>query len=306
MPKITTQIKTEKTKAFYGKFIIEPLQKGFGHTIGNALRRTLLSSLAGTAITQVKIAKIPHEFSTIPGVKEDVVELLLNLKKINFKMTVKKPTIITFSAVGPREIKAGDIRCPTGIEVVNKNHYLATLADKKTKLEIEIMVEYDKGYRLPQTGADVGNLPLDSNFSPVEKVSYQVESTRVGRITNLDRLIMDIYTNGITSPKDALQQAAAILVEQFKIVQGEAELEKLPRQEKKEEKPKPSHSKKEVIYLEELNLPTRVLNTLKKTGIETVEEMQKKGEEEIRQIKNIGPKTIKLILEKVSKPRTTD
>lgn len=301
MPKITPLVITQKAKADYGQFVIEPLERGFGHTIGNALRRTLLSSLAGTTITQVKINNVPHEFSTIPGIKEDVAEMILNLKRINFKMTIKKPTIVTLSVVGPAEVKAGTIQCPTGIEVVNKDQHLATLADRKTKLEAEIMVEHNKGYRLPQSGAGVGVIPLDSNFSPVTKVSYRVESTRVGRITNFDRLIIDLYTKGTITPKETLQQAAAILVEQLKVIQGETTLEELPQPEKKEEKPKLSRTKKQVTYLEELNFPTRVINALKKAGIETVEDVKKKNAEEIKQIKNVGPKTFKLIENKVSK-----
>lgn len=300
MPKLETQIKAEKQKKDYGKFIIEPLEPGFGHTLGNSLRRVLLSFLPGAAVTQVKIAGVPHQFSTIPGVTEDTVQLILNLKKINFKMDIKKPTVITLDKTGPGDVLAGDLSCPTGTEVVNKNEHLATLADKKTKLEIEILVKYGRGYQLPEKNLGIGVLPIDSNFSPVTRVNYDVESTRVGKLTNLDKLILEVYTTGAVPPKDALQQAAAILTEQFSKIKGGVEAEKLPEEEKKEEEKKEPEKEKK-IYLEEINLPTRIINILKKAGYETLNDLVGKTEEDFMQIKNIGPKTIALIREKLEK-----
>lgn len=302
MSKLETQITSKTQKKDYGKFIIEPLEVGFGHTLGNALRRVLLSSLTGPAVTQVKITGVSHQFSTIPGVTEDTVQLILNLKKINFKMDIKKPVIITLEAKGPTEVKAKDLSCPTGIEVVNKDEYLATLADKKAKLEMEILIKYGRGYKLPEIGLGVGVLPVDSNFSPVTRVNYKVESTRVGRLTNLDKLILEVYTTGAVSPKDALQQSAAILAEKFLELKGEMEVERLPEEEKETEE-KGELPKEEKVYLEEVNLPTRVVNILKKAGYETLADFKDKDEEDLLQIKSIGPKTIALLMEKLEKAR---
>jgi len=298
VPKLDTNIKAEVQKKDFAKFVIGPLPTGFGHTLGNALRRTLLSSLPGAAVVQLRIAGVPHEFSTIPGVTEDTVQLMLNLKKINFKMEIKKPTVVTLNAKGPGEIKAADLSCPTGVEVVNKNEYLATLADKKTKLEMEILVEYGRGYQLPAANSGVGVLPIDANFSPVTRVNYQVESTRVGRVSNLDNLILEISTTGAITPKDALQQSAAILVEKFSLVASGMEIEHLPEEEKEKEEVK-KQEKVEKAYLEEIGLPTRVVNILKKAGYETLNDLQGKTADDFREVKNIGPKTITLIMEKV-------
>lgn len=301
MPKLETKITAETKRKDYDRFIIEPLEQGFGHTLGNTLRRVLLSFLPGAAVTQVKIAGVSHEFSTIPGVTEDTIQLILNLKKIHFRMDVKKPTIVTFEAKGPGDIKAGDLICPTGVEVANKSEHLATLADKKTKLEMEILVEYGRGYRMPQGGSGVGVLPIDSNFSPVTRVNYQVESARVGRLTNLDKLVLEIFTTGAISPKRALQQAAAILAEKFLEIKADTEVERLPEEVKETAEKKVPPEKEEMVYLEELNLPTRIVNILKKAGYETLQDLQGKTEEDLRQIKNIGPKTIKLVMEKLEK-----
>lgn len=300
MPKLITTIKVKNQKKGYSQFVIEPLENGFGHTLGNALRRILLSFLPGASVVQVKIDGVPHEFSTIPGVTEDTVELILNLKKVHFRMDIKKPTVVILTATGPGDIKAGDLTCPAGIEVVNKDQHLVTLANKKTKLEMEVLVEYGRGYRLPQTGTGVGVLSVDSNFSPVTRVNYKVESTRVGRLTNLDKLVLDIFTTGTISPKEALQQAAAILVERFSLLTGNVEVEKLPEEERVSEvKKKPEEDK--LVYLEEINLPTRIVNIFKKSGYETLQDLQGKDEKELKQIKNVGPKTISLILEKMEK-----
>lgn len=296
MLRFQTTIKIEEEKADYGKFVVEPLNPGFGHTLGNALRRVLLSSLSGAAITQVKISGVAHEFSTLPGVKEDMVELILNLKKINFIMTKKQPVVVSLVQVGHGNISAGDLKCPAGIEVANKDLHLASLTNKKAKLGFEATVKYGRGYHLPESGLPVGVIPLDSNFSPVRKVLYKVELTRVGRVTNLDKLVLEIFTNKAVGPGDALKQAAAILIDQLKVIAGEAQIEEVPVRD--EEKLKVVESK---IYVEELNLPTRILNILKKAKVETVTDVENKGEEGLSKIKNIGPKTIKLILRKVSK-----
>lgn len=297
MPEFKTQIKTQETKKDYSLFSIEPLEPGFGHTLGNSLRRVLLSSLPGAAIVKIKISGVPHEFTAIDGVKEDLIEIIFNLKKINFQMEKKQPQIVSLEVTGPGEILAGDFKTPTGIKVLNRDQLIATLADKKTKLEMELTVEYGRGYHLAgKEEGGVGVVYLDSNFSPVRRVNYRVEKTRVGRITDLDRLIIEIYTDGSITPKTALQQAAAILVQQFEIIRGEVKVEEVVRR-KKEIKKK---EEKTEIYLEELNLPLRVLNTLKKAKLQTVSDVEAIGEEGLKKIKNVGPKTITLVTRRIT------
>lgn len=297
---LQTETKIVEQSEGFAKIAIEPLKQGFGHTLGNALRRVLLSSLTGAAITSVKIIGVSHEFSTIAGMKEDMVEFILNLKKITFKMEQPKPVITTLSVQGPKELTAADLKCPTGLEVVNKDLYLATLADKKSKLECEITVDYGRGYRLPpeEEGA-VGVILLDANFSPVNRVNYKVESTRVGRVTNLDRLIFEIWTNQSVEPLEVLKQVAAILVEEFEKIKGGTPVIRLEEDEKKPASTDSVPAPKVKVYLEELGLSTRTVNSLKKGGVETVEDVKKTGEEGLSKVKNVGPKTIKLVLDKV-------
>lgn len=303
MSELELKITKQEASENYTCFVIEPLDQGFGQTLGNGLRRVLLSQLGGAAITKVKITGAPHQFAVLPGVKEDGVELLLNLKKIHFQMTKKVTTIVVLNVQGPGEVFASQIQCPTGIEVVNKDFEIARLADKKTNLAMEITVEYNKGYRLAESSPGVAVLSLDANFSPVERVNFRVEEARVGRLTNFDRLILEIWTNGSIEPKEGLKQAAAILQEQFgKISQG-TPVEKIenPNLTSSLMEVVPTKSAQEEVYLEELGLPTRTLNTLKKAGIETAKDVLGKSAEELSQIKHIGPKTVELILKKVKK-----
>jgi len=283
---------------------VEPLERGYGHTLGSSLRRVMLGYLWGAAITKLKINDTPHEFSSLKGVHEDVVELVQNLKLINFKMSQKKVHIVTLDVVGEREITAGELKCPTGIEVVNPDHHIATLSDKKSKLKMELTVEYGQGYRLPETQGKkpVGLVLIDANFSPVVLASYKVENTRVGRETELDRLIMDVTTDGSITPQEAIQQAAAILADKFELLAGDEikvyRPEDVPAESVIAENVTKSKPK---TYLEELNLPTRILNTLKKAGYETVEDLKDIDRDQMRRIKNIGPKTVDLLLEEVEK-----
>lgn len=301
MPRFKLSIKAEEKKAGFGRFVIEPLERGFGHTLGNSLRRVLLSSLPGAAATRVKIAGVQHEFSTLPGVTEDVVELILNLKKIYFGVENKKTNIVTLEVAGPAEVKAADIVCPTGIKVINPEQHLATLADKKSLLEMEVTVEYGKGYRLPEKEVPLGVIALDADFSPVKLVSYKVESTRVGRETDLDKLIIEITSNDTIDPKKTLQQAAAILVDHFSIIQEGEELEVVESERKPSEERKAAPPPEAKVYLEEFNLPTRVLNTLKKADLETVKDLQQLGKDGLSNIKNVGPKTVQQIWSRVEK-----
>ena len=284
-------IKPKKETADYGEFIIEPLDQGYGHTLGNALRRVLLTSLPGAAVTQVKIAGIRHRFSTLEGLKEDVVELILNIKQIQLKYEGKKPVKMKLETQGPGEVKAGDIKTPAEVKIVNPELVLGRLADKKSTLKLEMVVESGFGY-LPAKGRKsdtLGVIPVDALFSPVRRVNYNVEATRVGRRTDLDRLILEITTDKTISPGEALKEAAKILAAFFNqiIEPKEGPVE----EEKKEELPR------EVLRLtvEELNLPTRIANALRKGGYETVEDLTVATPADIAKVKNLGEKSTKVI-----------
>ncbi len=276
---------------------LEPLERGFGHTLGNALRRVMLGHLMGASITKVKIDGVNHEFTALAGVHEDVVQLIQNLKQVHFSMTQVKTTIVTLDASGENDVKASDLKCPTGLEVLNKDLHIATLSDKKSHLKIELTVEYGQGYRLPAENEKkpIGVILVDANFSPVILSSFIVENTRVGHNTDLDRLIMDITTNGSITPKEAIQQASVILRDHFELLAGNTTVYTAPKEEITVSAPKSEKG----TYLEELGFPTRVLNTLKKAGYETAEEVKAAGEEGLAHVKNIGPKTVKMVLKKI-------
>jgi DNA-directed RNA polymerase subunit alpha len=292
------KIQTEKETENYGKFIIEPLDPGHGHTIGNALRRVLLSSLPGAAITQVQIGGVRHQFSTLEGLSEDIIEFILNLKKVRLRMSVEKPTKLSLSEKGPKEILAKDINAPAGVEIVNPDLVLAHLANAKAKLSCAMVAEHGEGY-IPseeRPRVEIGLLPIDALFSPVESVNYKVETTRVGRLTNFDRLILEIKTDSTISPSAALKKGAQILVDRFRlfyepsqaVVEAQAEelIEKIPEGVLE-------------ITLEELDIPIRQANALKKRKIITIGDFLKTPREERLQIKNYGPKSDDQIVEKL-------
>jgi len=282
-----TAVKVEKNTPDLGVFVIGPLPEGFGHTLGNTLRRVLLSSLKGAAISQVKFAGVPHQFSTIPGVKEDVVDLTLNLKQVRLKIEGDQPVALTLSQKGPGEVTAGDIEVPAGVEIVNKDLHLATLADKKTKLEAEMVAETGRGYvPCEEREAKIGVIPLDCVFSPVLNVSYKVEPTRVGQVSNFDQLTMEITTDKTIRPLAALIEASQILSQFFERV-SLGDLAKKPT--KKETKTKTTRK----IGLEELEIPLRTLNCLKKAKIASANELAQKSRVEILAIKNVGEKALK-------------
>lgn len=285
------QIKAQKKGKEEGVFVLEPLEEGFGYTLGNALRRVLLTRLPGAAVTKVKIAGVKHQFTTIPGLKEDVVELILNIKKIRISYGGDKPAKLTLEAVGPGEIKAGKVKAPAGVEIANKDLVLGTLADKKSKLRLEMTAEKGLGYSpFEERERDtLGVIPIDAIFSPVVRVNYRVEATRVGRMTNYDKLILEVETDGTISPFQAVKEAAKIIVSYF----GQIVEPKIPKaKEKKEKKVKP-----EVLRLtvEELNLPTRIVNALEKSGYKTVADLVSAKRKEVAGVKNLGEKSIKII-----------
>ncbi|OGD85744.1 DNA-directed RNA polymerase subunit alpha [Candidatus Curtissbacteria bacterium RBG_16_39_7] len=292
------KIQQEKKTEDYGKFIIEPLDPGYGNTIGNTLRRVLLSSLPGAAITQVQIEGVRHQFSTLEGLKEDIIEFILNLKKIRLKMSVEKPAKLSLSVKGPREVLAKDINVPAGVEILNSEQVLAHLASPKAKLSCTMVCEHGEGY-VPseeRPKGEIGLLPIDALFSPIESVNYQVETTRVERLTNFDRLILEIKTDGTIGPSDALKKAAQILVDRFRlfyeprqaVVEAQAEeiIERIPQETLD-------------TTLEELDLPVRQVNALKKKKVVTIGDFLKTPKEERLQIKNYGPKSDEQIVEKL-------
>lgn len=294
------EIQTEKETQDFGKFTIEPLDQGYGHTIGNSLRRVLLTSLSGAAITSVKIAGVRHQFSALSGMSEDIVELILNLKKVRLMLPSDKPTKLTIDVTGPKVIYASDIEVSQGAEIINDDLQLAHLADKKAKLSATLIAENGRGYSLAderKTG-EVGVIPIDANFSPIVNVNYQVESTRVGRLTNYDKLTIEIETDGTFKPSEALRQAAEILVDHFTIIHEP----KTNAKKKKDQSVQKSTQPTEELLktsLEELDLPVRLTNSLKTGQIETVGDFLAKDKKDLMKMKNLGPKSISLVEEKL-------
>ena len=291
------EVQTEKETNDYGKFVIEPLAQGYGHTIGNSLRRVLLSSLEGAAITQVKIAGIRHQFSSMPGMTEDIVEFILNLKNVRLKINGDKQVRLNLEVKGPKEVKAGDIEKVAGVEILNEDLTLAHLADSKAKLSVKLVAENGTGYSLAnerKTG-EIGVMPIDANFSPVLYANYKVEATRVGRVTNYDKLTLEVKTDGSIKPSEALKQSAKILVEYFgTILQPQAGTKK----PKVEENIPPSD---EILKtsLEELDLPVRLTNSLKAGKIETIGDFLNRDKKELLKMKNMGPKSITQVEDKL-------
>lgn len=284
-----------------GKVVVGPLERGFGYTLGNSLRRVLLSSLQGAAITSVKIEGVTHEFSTIKGVVEDVLDILLNLKGIRLRMDVDEANLkLKIKATQDQEIKASDIKVPAGVEIVNPEHHIATLS-KGAILEMTMRAEKGCGYTSAQQNKrpddSVGTLPIDSIFSPVKRVTYRVENTRVGQRTDYDQLVLEVETDGTTSPIEATNLAAQILTEHFKlfIQAGEKTLE-LVFQER--------GGKDASIYktpIEQLDLSVRSYNCLRKNSIETVEQLVKCYEKDLLKIRNFGQKSMEEIKEKLGR-----
>ncbi|MFZ5365665.1 MAG: DNA-directed RNA polymerase subunit alpha [Patescibacteria group bacterium] len=285
------QIKTEKETKNEGVFILEPLEQGYGQTVGNALRRVLLTSLPGAAVTFVKIAGVRHQFTTIPGLKEDVVELILNIKKLRIRYDGDKPVKINLEVTGPGEILASKIKTPANVEIVNKDLVLGTLADKKSKLQIDLTVEKGFGYSPfeERQSETLGVIPVDAIFSPVLRVNYKVEATRVGRMTNFDKLILEVLTDGTISPLEAVKESTKIIISYFEQI-----LE--PKKPKVEEKEKIEASPEVLrLMIEELSLPTRIVNALEKAGFKTVEDIVSAPRNEISKVKNLGAKSIKIV-----------
>jgi DNA-directed RNA polymerase subunit alpha len=284
------EIKQEKKSADYGKFAISPLEQGYGHTLGNSLRRVLLTSLPGAAITSVKISGVKHQFSTLKGVKEDIVEFILNLKKVRPSYSGDKPVRATLSAKGPGEVKAKDIKVSADVKIANPELVLALLS-KNAKLDAQIEIEAGTGYSLAEEREtrQIGLIPLDASFSPVVRVNYKIEETRVGRLTNYDKLILEIWTDETMTPKEALGEASKILVSYYTQIVSPKKIKK--KKEKKEKGLGPVGN----LSVEEIGLPTRVANALLKADYETVENLAKAKVNDLVKVRNLGEKSVKII-----------
>jgi len=275
-----------------GKFVIEPLPQGYGITIGNALRRVLLSSLPGAAITSAKVRGVTHEFSSLKGVKEDMVQFLLNLKRVRVKLEGAEAATLKLSASGPGDVTAAAIELPSGVTIANPDEHLATLSDSKTKLEAELIVEAGTSY-VPvedRKSSGIGVIPLDAVYSPVVRANYEIEPTRVGQFTNFDKLTMDVTTDGTMDPEAAIKKAADILLEAFGLMAEPA----VQESEEPEAAPKKVAGKVDgTATIEELELPTRVNNALHSAGIETINDLLTTPEDKLATIKNLGSKSVK-------------
>ncbi len=277
------EIKKESKKGNYGRFVISPLEQGYGHTLGNSLRRVLLTSLSGAAITSVRILGVKHQFSTLKGMKEDIVEFVLNLKKVRLIYDSDKPTKGTISVKGAGEVKAKDIKVSADVGIANPELVLALL-NRGAKLEAKVEIESGAGYRSAEEAETkkIGLIPLDASFSPVIRVNYKVEETRVGRLTNYDKLILEIWTDGTVEPGVALKKAAAVLVSYFNQVVTPKKIKK--EKEKKEDGLGPVGK----LSVEEITLPTRVANALVKASYETVEDLVAAKKQDLIKVWNLG------------------
>lgn len=291
-------VKVVEEKSGFSRLEIEPLYQGYGHTLGNALRRVLLTSLTGAAITSVKIKGVKHQFTTLEGMNEDIVELVLNIKTIRVRLDGIEEATLKLEASGPGEVKAGDIHAPVGVSIGNPELVIATLA-KGAKLEVEFKVETGTGYSPADERKSnvIGEIPVDALFSPIVRVNPEVVSTRVGRRTDFDKLILDIWTDNTITGKEALDQAARILVDQFsQIFSPTIEVE--TTDEAKDET-YPSEVLK--LTVEELDLPTRIANALRKGGYKTVADLISAERAEIVKVKNLGERSVRLVEEALSK-----
>ena len=297
---VTPQVRKLETSANYGKFDIEPLDPGFGTTLGNTLRRVLLSSLWGAAVTSIQIDGVAHEFTAIPHVKEDVTEVILNLKKLRLKSFTEDPITLLLDVKGPVEVRASHIQATSDVEIVNPDLYICTLA-AKGHLRMELNVERCKGYvpaeRNKREGQPIGVIPIDSIFSPVEKANFVVEKTRVGQSTDYDRLIIEVWTDGTMSPEEAVSHSAELFTQHLNLfVKFRDNIE---RHEQDLRGEKTGQNRLMDTPIEELDLSVRAFNCLKANEIQTVGQLLQKREEELLALRNFGRKSLDEIKEKL-------
>ena len=298
MELVSPKVERSEELRDYGKFTISPLERGFGVTLGNALRRVLLSSLEGAAITSIHVSDVMHEFSTIPGVREDVIQVMLNIKLLRFKLHNVDSATIHLEVKGQGTITGADIECPPEVEIVNPECYLFSISENDANVEMEMTVESGRGYIPANDRSDhlaIGVLPVDAIFSPVRRVNWEVTSARVGHSTDFDRLTLDIWTDGTISPEKALIESSRILMRQLGIISGTSE-EALTKPTVEVEVEQPVVNR-DVIEtpIEALDLGVRVFNSLKRTGITTVGDVMElldKGESAMLSIRNFGEKSL--------------
>ncbi len=283
----------------YGKFVVEPLERGFGHTLGNSLRRVLLSSLPGVAVSAVHIEGVQHEFSTVPGVKEDVTEIILNLKGLAVTMVSDGPKTVMIDAQGPCEVTAGSIKVDDEIEIINPDMHIATL-NEDAHLQMQLTLDKGRGYisadKNKNPNMPIGMIPMDSIFTPIKKVNYTVEDTRVGQITDYDKLTLEIWTNGTLKPEEAISGAAKILSEHLSLFVS------LTDQPIPVSMVQPEDDKKEKVLemtIEELDLSVRAYNCLKRAGINSVSELVQRNQEDMMKVRNLGRKSLEEVEQKL-------
>lgn len=285
----------------YGKFVVEPLERGFGTTLGNSLRRVLLTSISGTALSYIMIDGVLHEFSTIPGVREDVTKIILNLKKLELKLLVDEEKMVEIDVEGPAVVTAADLKVDADVEILNPDQYICTIAEGG-HLHMSIEIKNGRGY-IPASenksdDMPIGVIPVDSLFSPIKKVNYQVENARVGKRDDYDKLTLELWTDGSITPNDALSFAAKILEEHFKVFMSADMSDQFANvMIEKEDK---SNEKKLEMTIEELDLSVRSYNCLKRAGINTVQELNNKSEADMMRVRNLGRKSLEEVKNKLT------
>ena len=299
---VLPQIECEVGTLNYGRFVISPLENGYGTTLGNALRRVLLSSLAGAAVSSIRVSDVPHEFSTIPGIAEDMMLLLLNIKQIRFKMYSEEPMRLRLSVMGEGIVTAGDLICPPEVEIINPEQYLFTVDAPEGQIDVEMTVELGRGYSPSEERGKlpIGELPVDAIYSPIRKVNYNIEPARVGQMTNFDSLTLEIWTDGSIRPEDSLEQSSQLLIRHLSLF---ADVEAIAVEEEPEaEEEESAAGRLHDTPIEELDLSVRVYNCLKRTGVTKVGEVLEKmakGQDEMLSIRNFGQKSLDELAEKL-------
>lgn len=305
MDELNFKVKEITLAPDFGEFAIEPLEPGFGHTMGNAIRRIAYTSTPGAAVTTVSINGVKHKFSTLAGLKENIVDLLLNIKELNIRLPENKQSAtIKLSVKGAKEITAKDLEVSEGVEIINKDQYIGSLSGDKAKLEMELTIEKGFGYSLAEErkAETLGVITTDAVFTPVRRVTYTVVATRVGRRTDLDKLILKIWTNGTVNPRDVLQHAAKILASSFMqiyepkaggaVAESSAAMSSIPQNVLK-------------MTIDELDLPTRIYNSLRNGGIETIEQLLAAPRKDLISMRNMGGKSISVIEDKLKEKGIT-
>ncbi len=307
---LNPRVQTLELSDMYGRFAIEPLERGFGHTVGNALRRVLLAHVPGAAVTAVRIEGALHEFTTLPGIMEDTMEIILNIKELAIKVVGGEELtgggdeglMMRVDAAGECEVTGADVICPPEIEIVNPEHHIASLTDKKASLRIDMKVERGKGYRQVD-GRDrerrtVDAVPIDAVFTPVRRVAYAVEPTRLGHRTDLDRLILEVWSDGSLAPNEAVTEAARLLHEYVRVFVDFSEREEAEREQVDQEAK--VRSKALDYRIEDLDFSVRTYNCLKKEGIETLGVLVEQSEQDLMSIRNFGKRSLTEVIEKLA------